>query len=62
MAIGACTRCWKHNVTYVEECYECLREERDKLRNALNAWANNPSHHATPASLRGEQNCPAPLG
>ena len=49
MVIGAGTRCWKHNVTYVEECYECLREERDRLRNALNAWANNPSHHACSA-------------
>ena len=31
MAIGTGTQCQKHGLLYVEECYECLREERDTL-------------------------------
>lgn len=31
MTIGTGTQCQKHGLLYVEECYECLREERDAL-------------------------------
>ena len=31
MTIGTGTQCQKHGLLYVEECYECLREERDTL-------------------------------
>ena len=44
MAIGVGYFCKKHTRAYSEECYECLREERDQLQSALRAWVNTTSH------------------